>query len=314
VKFTHIFFLFNGIVLIFLLIIGATAFELLGTGAEHDFAPLIWNGIGPLFLAVVFMLGVFDTYFLLNRRLYLLLEREDWPALAAYLHKRIFKDGHYRCKLVRLLAHTYLVLSDAKAVWELEQAVREHKPALVKANGLVFGVARLLGKDIAGAVRLFSALLDAEVSRKKQGGVVFGQTASARFDTVCWIRWYYGFSLLLDRQFARAAEQFLILIAESSTKPTATPLITGLAAFLLEDTLSQALFDRNDIHSAAAAGREQVRNTLHDIAAWNKALSGAREGIHLVILLAYLQEAGVWLYGTANEPKSYLYKAPALNH
>jgi hypothetical protein len=249
---------------------------------------------------VLLMLGAFDAYFFVNRRLYLLLEREDWPALATYLHKCIVKDGHYRDKLVRLLAHTYLVLSDARAVWELEQAVREHKPALVEKNGLVFGVARILDKDIAGAVLFFSTLLDMEVSHKKQGRTVFGRTAFGRttFDTVCWIRWYYGFSLLLDRQFSRAAEQFLILVSGASAKPAATPLVTGLAAFFLADVLGKALSDRNDIRSAAEAGREQARNTLKDISAWNRAISATQDEIHLVILLSYLREAGVWLYGT----------------
>jgi hypothetical protein len=133
---------------------------------------------------------------------------------------------------------------------------------------------------------------------------MFGRTA---FNTVCWIRWYYGFSLLLDRQFSRAAEQFLILVTESSAKSAVTrqrswrmmapPLVTGLAAFFLADTLGKALSDRNDIRSAAETGREQVRNTLKDISAWNKAISATRDEIHLVILLSYLREAGIWLYG-----------------
>jgi hypothetical protein len=120
------------------------------------------------------------------------------------------------------------------------------------------------------------------------------------FDTVCWIRWYYGFSLLLDRQFARAADQFLILITESSVKSAVMPLlVTGLAAFFLADTLGKALSDRNDIRSAAEAGRQQVRNALKDISAWNRAISATPDEIHIVILLSYLREAGDWLYGTA---------------
>jgi hypothetical protein len=160
-------------------------------------------------------------------------------------------------------------------------------------NGLVFGVARLLGKDITGAVLFFSALLDAEVSRKRRVGAMFGRSA---VETASWIRWYYGFSLLLDRQLTRAAEQFLLLVTESRAARGA-PLVTGLAAFLLGDSLGKALSDRNDIRLAAEAGRGQVGSALRDLAAWNRAILAGQEELHIVVLFAYLREAGAWLYG-----------------
>ncbi|MDR3303989.1 MAG: hypothetical protein LBS86_06220 [Treponema sp.] len=288
-KFSYIFFLFNGIVFIFLFLIGILTFSILGS----EVAWYVWAGNRSLFLIVILLLVAFDSYFILNRRLYLLLEREDWPALAVYLHKSIVKKGRYRHRLVRLLAHTYLVLSDTKAVRELEEAVVAHKPALVEKNALVFGVARLLSKDITGAVRFFSAQLDALVAHKKRG--------RAAFETLRWIRWYYGFSLLLDRQFVNAAEQFLILVTEN-TSAKLSPLLTGLASFFLADMLGKALPDRSDIRSVAEDGREQVRSALKSIDDWNKLVTRTQEEVYIVILFTHLRDAGAWLY-PANAPR-----------
>jgi hypothetical protein len=247
---------------------------------------LLWGSSWP-FVAVFagFMLAI-GVYFLVNRRMFQLLEREDWPALCVWLERRVFVQGRYTAGFTRLLANTYLTLADSAAVRELEQKTALANPNLIEKNALVFGVARLLSKDIAGAALFFSARLDAAVR-------VSGMARKRAFGTSSWLRWYYGFSLLLDRQYSRASEQFIILINESSP----VPLITGLSAFLLVDTLSKALVERKaELLTVAESGRRQTWKRLPRIRDWNKAVSEACGEVHAVILLPRLRDAGEWLY------------------
>jgi hypothetical protein len=250
-------------------------------------ALVLWRSSWPFVAAFAAFTLVVDGYFLANRRMYRLLEREDWPALCVWLERRVFERRRYTARFTRLLANTYLTLSDPTAALELEQRTALVNPSLIEKNALVFGAARLLSKDTAGVALFFSARLDAAVRVR---------TARKRtFSTTCWLRWYYGFSLLLDRQYPRASEQFIILINEVSPAPA--PLITGLSAFLLADTLSKALVERKaDLLATAEDGRRQTRKSLPSIQDWNKAVSEACGEIHAAILLPRLRDAGEWIY------------------
>jgi hypothetical protein len=247
---------------------------------------LLWRSSWTFVALFVAVALVIDAYFLVNRRMFRLLEREDWPALCTWLEQRVFVQGRYTARFTRLLANTYLTLADSAAVRELERKTALANPDLIEENALVFGAARLLDKDIAGAASFFSARFDSavrvpSVARKR----ALGKSS--------WLRWYYGFSLLLDRQYPRASEQFMILINEIAP----TPLITGLSAFLLVDTLSEALVERKvEFLTVAESGRRQTRKRLPDIRDWNRAISVVRGEVHVVILLPRLRDAGEWLY------------------
>jgi hypothetical protein len=242
-------------------------------GAE--FAASFWLALRPLFLALALLIAGFDLYFALNHRLFYLLEREDWPALVQYLEFRVLKKGQYRPRLVRLLVNTYLVLADAPAIMSLENRAAIVRPALIESNAVVFGVARILGKDIPGAVRFFADRLDAG-SRKNAD----------------WLRWYYGFCLSLDRRLDAAADQFVLLIRESEDG-----IITALAAFFLNGAVCAALpMRRSELKAAALTGRARVRKALPDQSAWTKARSRIQTDVHTLFLAKYIDETSAWLY------------------
>jgi hypothetical protein len=169
-----------------------------------------------------------------------------------------------------------VVLSDSAGVLSLENTPAIAKPAQVDANALIFGAARILGKDIPGAVRFFEE-----------------RRSSARGESAEWLRWYYGFALLLDRQFSPAADQFLVLANES---PDA--VLTGLSAFFLEDMLAKCLPGRSaECTTAAEAGKKRVKKTFPGINGWNREVSKIRTEVYAAILSKYLNEASAWLYG-----------------
>jgi uncharacterized integral membrane protein len=270
-KFRFLFTLFNGIMLFFMALIFIIPFIVFGTGFAFNF----WRSSWPLGTVLVLLLAGTNGYYFTNKRLFLLLEREDWPALVQYLEGRVFHDRRYSQNLVRLLANTYLVLSDSASVMSLERRIAAARPALVDANVLLFGVARILCKDNAGAARFFSRRLD-----------------SAKTGSAGWVRWYYGFSLLLDRQFSTAGEQFSLLVHDSRDA-----VITGISAYFLDNTLRKALPEQGENYrSAARDGRVRVQKALPSRGAWQKETGKLQTEVYAVVLLKYLGETADWLY------------------
>jgi hypothetical protein len=207
-----------------------------------------------------------------------LLEREDWPALVLDLESRVLKKGQYHPRLVRLLANTYLVLADVPSILSLENKAAIVRPELIESNAIVFGLARILGKDIPGAVRFFADRLDRPVRKRS------GKTG--------WIRWYYGFCLLLDGRIDAAADQFTLLAGESEDG-----IITALAAFFLNGAVSAALpLRRSGLKAAALEGRERVRKALPDQSAWTRECSRMQGDAHTLLLTKYIDETPAWLY------------------
>jgi hypothetical protein len=273
VRFKTVFILFNGIMAVFLAVLCLMPGLILGA----DFARVFWEANWFMVLLLGVILAGFDGYFVANRKLYDLLEREDWPALVHYLEDRVIRRGKFSPPLVRLLANTYLVLSDSASVLSLENKAAVAKPSLVESNVLVFGVARILGRDIRGAVHFFGSRLAGSRPAMKQ-----------------WVRWYYGFSLMLDRQYRPAADEFSALAERSPDG-----LVAGLASFFLNGSIAAALSESAGALTASAGkGRDRVKKTLRSRSAWNQAASALSTEIHAAALASYLEEAGNWLYHT----------------
>lgn len=270
-KFRFLFVLFNGIILFFIALVFFIPFIVFGTG----FALIFWRSSWPLGAVLALLLLGINGYYFAGKRLFLLLEREDWPALVQYLEGRVLRDRRYSPNLVRLLANAYLVLSDSGSVMSLERKVATARPALVDANALIFGVARILCKDNAGAVRFFSQRLD-----------------SAKTESAEWVRWYYGFSLLLNRQFSAAGEQFSLLVHDSRDA-----VITGISAYFLDGALRKALPEQDESYrSAANDGRIRVRKALPSRGAWQKETKKLQTEVYAMVLLKYIEETADWLY------------------
>jgi hypothetical protein len=275
-KFKAVFIFFNIIFILFLALICLMPGFVLGPELTAAFWRTNWFPV--LILGIV--LAGFDGYFIVNRKLYTLLEKEDWPALVHYLEDRVVRRGKFSPRLVRLLANIYLVLSDSPSVMSLENKAAIAKPSLVEANVLVFGTARILGRDINGAAHFFGSRLDSAKPALKQ-----------------WVRWYYGFSLLLGKQYQAAADEFSLLVKHSPD-----PLISGLASFFLINILSTALPDSaGELTGAANNGRDRVRKALRNRRGWSRETSALSTEIHAAALAKYLEEAGNWLYNFSDE-------------
>jgi hypothetical protein len=302
-KFKFLFQLFNFMIIVFLLVLFFMPFLILG----KDFFPAQGGISGTSFMMPFFwplaallaaVLIVLNLYYFSNRGLFRLLEREDWPALAEYLETRLPRRGRYPEYLVRLYVNTCLVLSDSGAVLNLENKLAMVKPALVKKNALLFGAARILGKDYAGALRFFAAH-DRSFGLARSPGGAPGAPRSRAFPgffsrprarRAQWLALYHGFSLLLGRRFGEAAERFRFLAAEAGD-----PLAAALAAWFLENNLSRAVEGSRE---AALAARERILSSLARRKDWERETEKTETEIYTAILRNYINDAGDWIYGS----------------
>jgi hypothetical protein len=280
-KFKFLFLFFNVIIITFLLLIVFMPLMILGAELSAGLNGSFWGSLWPLLAILSSALIILDVYYFSNHKLFRLLEREDWPALSGYLEMRVLRKGHYSGQLVRLLATTYLVMSDSAAVTSLENKLSLVKPVLVDRYALIFGTARILGKDYAGAQRFFAA-------HSKDRAL--DSPGNRRGKQEPWLHWYYGFSLLLDKQFTEAAEKFRLLAAHVQN-----PLVAGLAAWFLADNLYKDADGAASLDEAFAT-RERIRLSLKQRRDWDTETAKTETEVYVAILRKYLNDAGTWIY------------------
>jgi hypothetical protein len=246
-------------------------FLMLGSDIAMTFLKSGWPLLGILAIVLISL----NIFYFLNRKLFYLLEREDWPALVYYLESQVIQKSKYSPRLVTLLANTYLVLSDSVSVTALEKKLTAAKPALLNSNCLTFGVARILSKDYEGAAQFFQKRLN-----------------SSKIESHEWVRWYYGFSKLLNEDYTLAADDFIVLVKESRD-----PLIIGLSAYFLDKTLAKALPARKDeLKHYAEDGKKRVKNYFPTQAAWKKDAGKMQTEIYASVIIKYINHAEVWIY------------------
>jgi hypothetical protein len=228
----------------------------------------------PFLIVIAFIFCVFSLFYLRNMRLFSLLEKENWPALVRYLEDRVIQKGNYSPRLLRLLANSYLVLSDAAAVIALENKTAAAKPGLLDENVLLFGTARILRKDISGAAHFFEARKATAKPRLKE-----------------WVYWYYGFSLLLDRQYEKAAREFSLLAREAKDG-----VVCALSSYFLFSSIAPSMGEKGpELEEISLEGRKRALQALSQ-RDWNRELTRLSTEIHVAAISRYMEETGRWLY------------------
>jgi hypothetical protein len=224
------------------------------------------------------LLAGMGLYFIINYRLLSLLEREDWPALAYYLEQKIIVKNHYSSRNVQLLASSYLVISDYPSVQKLENNALLAKPSVIDKNVLIFGAARVLSGNHKDAVAFFRARLDRCPPKDRQ-----------------WVRWFLGFSYLLNGDFKQAEPEFSSLAVSCEDA-----VITCLSAYFLDSSLAKNSHKPDECRAAAETGRSRVVKTLKNAANWKKVADRTGNEVHTAIIKKYIDEAGNWLF---NKPE-----------
>jgi len=243
--------------------------------AESGYIENVQYIVLPLFIFIVLLLIFLGIFFYFNYRLFSLLEREDWPALAYYLEQKIYQKGSYSERNVKLLASSYLVMTDYLSVLKLENKAMLVKPSVVAKNVLIFGSARVLSGNNKEAAVFFKTHLDKGKLNEKE---------------VQWVRWYYGFSQLLTGDFKLAMPEFISLAMSSRDS-----LITGLSAYFLQNTIAKTC-EKEECLKTAENGKNRVKAIIRNPAEWAKEAGKMNTDIHIAIIRKYVDEAGKWIF------------------
>jgi len=194
--------------------------------------------------------------------------------LAYYLEHKIFVKNGYSERNVRLLASSYLVISDFQSVLKLENKAALARPSVINKNILIFGTARILSGSHADAAAFFK--LHMEKCDKKNKA---------------WVRWFYGFSQLLSGEFNQAEPVFSLLAVSSDNA-----LITGLSAYFLNNSIEKRSISPKKCHEIAENGRRRVTDVVKTVENWRKEADKVGAEIHIAIIKKYIDEAGKWLF------------------
>ena len=184
--------------------------------------------------------------------------------------------GNYSSRKVRLLASSYMVISDYPSVLKLESKALLVKPSVIEKNALIFGSARVLNGKYDEAAVFFNTHCNK--------GRLKGKNLE-------WIRWFYGFTNLLNSRFAQAEEIFLSLAASSRYI-----LITGISAYFLSNNLVKYSLNPEECKAVTENGRNRVVTALVNAEGWKKEVEKMADEIHIAIIRKYIDEAGIWLF------------------
>lgn len=270
-KFRTIFILFNVVIAASFLFVFFLPVFLLGPASWASFWKANWY-LALIFLALI---GALNAFFLLNRKTFLLVEKEDWATLSTHLVSLMFPKSRFRSSRVRLLVNAYLLQSDIEGIEGLEVELSSKRPDLLRKNALLFGVTRLLRNKSEAAEAFFKPYLD-----------------SKDVESLDWLRFDYGFSLVLQKRLTEA----LPFLEEGCL--SRDPVLCLIAAYLLGSVGAAAAREESERAATIAkadATRERLRKR-YSSAKWNKEVERSKSEVHIVILSRLIDDAGRWLY------------------
>lgn len=189
-KFKVIFILFNIVVVFSFFIVSMMPFLMLGAEYSRVFFKDSWY----FFLVFVLTIGSIDAYFLINWKLFTLLESENWDGLISYLENRIYSKKNLYGYLLRILANTYLMKSNIDGISRLEELIRREKPGLLKKMVLSICVPHITGGNAEKMEAFFGEFVEEKGVRKAD-----------------WVRFLHSFSLLINNKRDEASNSLLAL-------------------------------------------------------------------------------------------------------
>lgn len=270
-KFRTIYILFNVVVVLSFLFVFLLPFFLLGAEYSLGFWKDNW------YLAAVFLLviGALNAFFILNWKVFSLVEKEDWSALSVHLVDLIFNKKRYTGRHVALLVNAYLLQSDVEGIARLEEELRAHRPELLRRNAVLFGVTRLLRNKPGEAEAFLQPYLGARDAESRE-----------------WLRFDYAFSLALQKRLGEATPY----LKEGASSRDA--VLSLLSAYLLGSLAAVAApteAERESLKTLAQSTREGLRKRFPG-QRWNREVERAKGEIHIVVLSRLIDDAGRWLF------------------
>jgi hypothetical protein len=265
VKFKLIFALFNGIVVLSFLFVFLMPLFVLGL----DYTAGFWSQNWYLILVFVAILGLLDGYFIINWKLFQLLEKEDWKGLSSLLETRIFQKKRLTDQSIRLLCNAWVVQGKPLEIMRLEAHLRARKPDLVRRHSLLLGIPYLLKNETPALIAFFEPL-----------------AADSKGSDREWVRFNLAFGYLAERQ----AEKAVTLLA-GLAKQRKEEIVQLLSLYLLDSNTPEDNPERTVLDAARMAFR-----TRHNASEFSKLVDKQKENLEVIILSKFINEAADWMF------------------
>lgn len=269
-KFRILFILFNFVVIASFALIVFMPIVVLGT----EYSAVFWRANWPVAIVFVVVLAGLNTYFGLNRRLFLLLERENWPELIVYLEEQVIARQRPTRQRIRVLANAYLITRNLDGIRKLEDALREQDDKWISRFPLVFGAPRLLAENEDETVRFFAAMKE-----------------DPRCPEPVWVRWNLAYGLFMTGRVDECRSELHGIVGESrrlSVKVLTAFLLSRVAA---DDKLSEQTAERIRGEVAGKYDRQRL----------DRELERSREGIQDLIFGPVIRTASDWILQSPGE-------------
>lgn len=269
-KFKTIFFLFNGIILFSFLFIALMPLFVLG----GEYTRIFWGE--NWFLALIFLvfISVLDAYFMINWKMFSLLEKEDWPGLTAYLENEVYEKNRLNSRNIRMMINTSLTISNLDKIIRLEKEIREKKPNLLGRYGAMLGIPYLLNQN------------------KEEGKVFFRECINRGTPKdLPWLQWCYSFLLLSGKELEEANPYLSDLSSQNKDS------ILRLLSLYLLSTISE-----NSTNEVLEQNKAAFLIKFPDRISLQKEVRKSKNNNIVVLLLSsILDDSQSWLYGSVSE-------------
>ncbi|MBN1411681.1 MAG: hypothetical protein JW969_12615 [Spirochaetales bacterium] len=264
-KFKSIFLIFNIIISLSFLALFLMPLFFLGSDQFLSFLTNNWFA----FIIFILTISVFNVYFLLNWKLFTLLEKEDWESLISFLENEIYANNRINGKYVKILLNTYFMTSNLDKILKLKIYLNEKKPVFIDKFCIPFSIPYLLADKAEEAEKFFGKIL----SNKKNAHQN-------------WIRWNYALSLLQQNQIESAKKEYVILLDSKLN-----PILNLLTMYMLNSITGKDTVAREKLDTSKIEFRK-----IHTSDSFVKLLEKSKTNIEAVILTSVIRDASNWIF------------------
>ena len=233
-------------------------------GAEYS--RVFFKDSWYFFLVFVLTIGSIDAYFLINWKLFTLLESENWDGLISYLENRIYSKKNLYGYLIRILANTYLMKSNIDGISRLEELIRREKPNILKKMVLSICVPHITGGNAEKMEAFFGEFVEEKGVRKAD-----------------WVRFLYSFSLLINNKRDEASNSLLALCNRK-----VSPILQLLIIYALNPFAEKG--------EACVELRKKELLSKYSRSKMERELEQVNDNVIALVLNKFSKEAIQWLY------------------
>lgn len=260
-KFKSIFFLFNIVVLFSFSLIFLLPLILL----SGSYSSVFWMDNWYLALIFVLLIAALDSYFIINWKLFIYLEKEDWNNLTQYLEEKLYVKGQFRKQYIKLMINTSLAVSNLDKIDRLAKEISDRKPKLLSRYALLLGIPLFLNGKTSEALIHYGTYKDINETKDLN-----------------WVKWVYAFSLIRNNNI-EMAESVLLEIIENK----------------IDDVLKiLVLYSLNSINSKSQTADSSLDEHIEkysDEKKWINYVDSLRnKNIFILLLTGILEEARKW--------------------